>query len=239
LLVTPPVAAQVAALAEILSRRGVGAGAKILDAGCGTGRYALELAGRGFRVAGLDLSASLLAEARRRAREAAAPVALARGNILALPFAPRLDAVLCRGVLNDLLDDRSRQKVFESFAGSLRRGGVLVFDVREWEGTARRKRLAPVSLKTLDTPRGRLTFRSETRLDEARRELLVAERHALADGAEVRTAVHEFTMRCWTREELREGLTRAGFARLDYLGGYDLAARAGESDRLVCVASRE
>jgi hypothetical protein len=68
----------------------------------------------------------------------------------------------------------------------------------------------------------------------------VTERHTLedGDGAE-RSAVHEFRMRCWTEEELRRHLTRAGFGQLDYLGGYDLAARAGEGDRLVCAATRE
>src|SRR5580765_3334121 len=39
--------------------------ASVLDAGCGTGRVAIELARRGVEVVGVDVDASMLATARR------------------------------------------------------------------------------------------------------------------------------------------------------------------------------
>ncbi|HEV2887935.1 MAG TPA: class I SAM-dependent methyltransferase [Jatrophihabitans sp.] len=39
--------------------------AKVLDAGCGTGRVAIRLADLGYRVVGVDVDSSMLAEARR------------------------------------------------------------------------------------------------------------------------------------------------------------------------------
>jgi ubiquinone/menaquinone biosynthesis C-methylase UbiE len=39
----------------------------VLDAGCGTGADAMELAERAGRVVGVDVSEALIAEARRRA----------------------------------------------------------------------------------------------------------------------------------------------------------------------------
>ncbi|MGI8755214.1 MAG: class I SAM-dependent methyltransferase, partial [Acidimicrobiales bacterium] len=42
-------------------------GQRVLDAGCGTGRVAIELARRGFAVTGVDLDEPMLAEARRKA----------------------------------------------------------------------------------------------------------------------------------------------------------------------------
>ena len=41
--------------------------ATVLDAGCGTGRVAIELAKRGVAVAGVDVDASMLASARKNA----------------------------------------------------------------------------------------------------------------------------------------------------------------------------
>jgi 2-polyprenyl-3-methyl-5-hydroxy-6-metoxy-1,4-benzoquinol methylase len=41
----------------------------VLDAGCGTGRVAIELARRGARTVGVDVDDSMVAEARRRAPE--------------------------------------------------------------------------------------------------------------------------------------------------------------------------
>jgi ubiquinone/menaquinone biosynthesis C-methylase UbiE len=47
------------------------AGTRVLDAGCGTGRVAVELAARGFDVVGADVDPSMLAVARRSAQDVA------------------------------------------------------------------------------------------------------------------------------------------------------------------------
>ncbi len=49
-------------------------GASILDMGCGTGRHAVELAKRGYQVTGVDISAGMLAQARKKAEEAGVAV---------------------------------------------------------------------------------------------------------------------------------------------------------------------
>jgi 2-polyprenyl-3-methyl-5-hydroxy-6-metoxy-1,4-benzoquinol methylase len=56
LLIDRPVRKECAVIAAWLIDRGVLPGAEMLDAGCGTGRYALELARRGYVVRGVDLS---------------------------------------------------------------------------------------------------------------------------------------------------------------------------------------
>jgi malonyl-CoA O-methyltransferase len=56
------------ALEEPAVRRALGdpAGLSVLDLGCGTGRHALWLAGKGAMVTAVDFSAGMLAEARRK-----------------------------------------------------------------------------------------------------------------------------------------------------------------------------
>src|SRR5207245_122968 len=70
---------------------------------------------------------------------------------------------------------RARDAVCATLARALAPGGVLLLDVRDWRRTAARKRLEPVTERTVRTPRGRLSFRSDTRLDPARRRLLLRE----------------------------------------------------------------
>ena len=135
-LIPRPVAAECAGVAATLARRGLAPDATVLDAGCGSGRYALELARLGYRVTGLDRSPELLDEARRAAEAAPAPAHFVRGDLLALPPRASYDAILARGVLNDLVEDSERDAVFPTFAGALGAGGVLLLDVRDWEATA-------------------------------------------------------------------------------------------------------
>jgi SAM-dependent methyltransferase len=236
LLSDRPIAAECTQIAAILAERGLPRDARLLDAGCGTGRYAVELARRGYRVAGLDASADLITVARQRA--GAAAVTFVTAELTMLPPAPQYDAILCRGVLNDLVKDQSRRDAFRAFARALGRGGVLVLDVRDWEATVRRKTLEPVHEKTVETAHGTLTFRSDTRLEHDTRQLRIAERHVLATGGETTSADYEFVMRCWTRDELDALLAGAGFTAVEYRGSYERALPVGATDRLVAVAAR-
>ncbi len=230
------VASECAHVAAALARRGVAPGARLLDAGCGTGRYAAELARRGYRVTGLDASLELLALARRRPDASA--VTLVAADLATLPVRSCCQAILCRGVLNDLVDDTSRRAVFLSFARALTSGGALLLDVREWEATVRRKSREPVHEKTVETVHGTLTFRSVTRLDHDAHALRLAERHVLVADGVTTAAEYDFVMRCWTRDELDRFLAEAGFVAAEYRGGYDPAVAAGATDRLVIAATR-
>src|ERR1700752_4797436 len=184
LLIDRPVAKECATIVTWLIERGVLPGAALLDAGCGTGRYSIELSRRGYVVHGIDASPELIAEATRAAGTAGS-VSFEVGNILALP-ANRYDAILCRGVLNDFLEDDDRSNVFVEFARALRSTGVLILEVREWDPTAPRKARETLFKKSVDTARGKLTFTSVTRLEPADRRLLISERHTLDDGREER-----------------------------------------------------
>jgi SAM-dependent methyltransferase len=256
-IIAPPTDAACDFIAGTLARRGIATGSRLLDAGCGTGRYAFELARRGYAVDGVDLSPQLITGARRRAEavrrvETVHPqddetaraqggsglnVSFKVGDILDLPANESCDAVLCRGVLNDLLDGRSRETAFRSFARALRRGGTVLLDVRDWEPSARRKIREPVFEKTVETERGALTFRSVTRVDPGTRLLLVEERHTLRERGVERVSSYDFRMRCWTREELEARMAHAGFGEFEFFGAYDRATPAGATDRLVCAAT--
>ena len=84
--------AEVAFLEEELA---LNPGSTILDVGCGTGRHAVALAKRGFRVTGVDISSGMLAEARRAAQEAGVSLDLVHEDATKMSFERPFDAALC------------------------------------------------------------------------------------------------------------------------------------------------
>ena len=233
LIIDRPVRKECASIARWLIERSVLPGARLLDAGCGTGRYSIELARRGYVVHGIDLSPELVTVARSNSERS--KVSFTVGDILT-GSTERYDAILCRGVLNDIVDDTARNAAFDGFARSLRLGGVLVLDVREWDASAARKAREPVFRKRVSTDRGELTFTSVTELDPEHRRLLISEKHALVLGKQERVSAYQFVMRCWTRSELRSSLSQYGFQDVAYFGAFDPAVEAGATDRIVAVA---
>jgi 2-polyprenyl-3-methyl-5-hydroxy-6-metoxy-1,4-benzoquinol methylase len=240
LIIAGPVLIRCDFVESMAAQRGVLPGSRILDAGCGTGSYSVELSKKGYIVTGLDSSAELISVARAKAEEAKEPVIFQVGDILELPSQPSYDGMLCRGVLNDIIDGPSRQKVFFSFARALRKGGILILDVREWTRSVSQKERGPVFERVVEIDNGTLTFRAVTRLEHETKRLLVAESHILERvGAPKTIAEYDFVMQCWTKDELHNNLTNAGFGSVAYFGDYKSSSSTGSTDRIVAVASLE
>ena len=236
LLIQAPVASRVDFIVGRFNQSGILPRARLLDAGCGTGTYSIALAERRFSVTGIDASLDLITQARKKSIKVGIRLEFVIGDILRLPQDLSVDAVLCRGVLNDLIEIESRKAVFSSFAGVMREGGVLMLDVREWNATVVRKTKNPVFEKTVMTENGQLTFRSITTLREETRSLLISETHTLQSPRGENIIAFDFEMKCWTQKELTAHLSGAGFDIINYLGDYDSAISVGDTDRLVAVA---
>jgi SAM-dependent methyltransferase len=69
--------------------------AAMLDVGCGTGRHAVELARRGFRVTGVDISPGMLAQAHERAEAAGVEVRWVHADATDFSLPAEFDAAIC------------------------------------------------------------------------------------------------------------------------------------------------
>lgn len=190
----------------------------------------------GLTLTGIDSSADLIAEAKRKTAEARLLINFVIGDILALPMGCQFDAILCRGVLNDLTSTDARRGAFSSFAKSLCKGGVLMLDVRKWESTAARKTSNPITEKAAQTEKGQLVFRNVAALQPETHSLLISETYELHSSAGREMDTFNFVMKCWTQEELGGDLSAAGFDEIEYFGDYDGARPIGSTDHLVAFA---
>lgn len=102
--------------------------ARVLDVGGGPGRYAIELAGRGYSVTLVDLSRRCLDLAQLKAAEAGVylpGVYQADATDLPPEFTSGFDAVLLMGPLYHLLSHEARSEAVRQAAATLSPGGLI------------------------------------------------------------------------------------------------------------------
>jgi SAM-dependent methyltransferase len=99
-------------------------GERILEAGCGMGRFTQHLVATGADVWSIDYSTAVEANARNNGPRS--NLHLAQADILHLPFAPEsFDRVLCIGVIQHTADPG---RAFDNLARMLRPGGRIAID---------------------------------------------------------------------------------------------------------------
>lgn len=96
--------------------------ATVLDAGCGTGRVAIELDRRGFPVAGVDLDPANLAVARRRAPH----IEWHEADLARLDLGRRFDVVVAAGNVMIFLTPGTHRDVVTAMAEHLQPAGMLI-----------------------------------------------------------------------------------------------------------------
>jgi len=79
----------------LIEETGIKPGARVLDMGCGTGRHSVELAKRGYKMIGVDLSARMLAEAQKAADTAGVQIELIQCNAVKFESNAVFDAAIC------------------------------------------------------------------------------------------------------------------------------------------------
>jgi SAM-dependent methyltransferase len=94
----------------------------VLDAGCGTGRVARELARRGVETVGVDLDDEMLSTARRKAPA----LEWHHADLAAIDLGRVFDVVLLAGNVMIFVTPGSESAVIANLARHLARGGALV-----------------------------------------------------------------------------------------------------------------
>ena len=101
----------------------------ILDIGCGTGRHSLELARRGYRVTGIDLSPSMIDRAKKLAKSEDLSIKFFIRDARRINFNASFDLaiMICEGAFPLMETDEMNFAILKNAYSSLKPGGKFIF----------------------------------------------------------------------------------------------------------------
>ena len=205
----------------------VGKGARILDVGCGFGRHAVELARRGYEVIGIDPSAALIAEARKRAAETGVSVdfRLEWGERFSTdqPY----DAAICLFTsLGQITEQGENSGLVDRVFAALKPGGHFVVEVPQRETAVRQ-------LKTQEKfgQGDHMTFVSREYNVKTQ---IVSEKFRVVNKNEEHTYLLKYNL--FDRPELEALLARAGFINISAYGDYHGKALSSQDPSMLLLA---
>lgn len=205
-------------------------GDRVLDLACGTGRHALELAGRGYEVTGVDRTAAYLEEARERAEERGVAVDWREADMREFERPGGFElALLLYSSLGYFEAPEEDRRLLESVAESLVPGGEVVVEVVGEEVVA--DGFVEENWRQLDD--GRIVLAERSVEGDWER---LTNRWTVVDQQGGRET-YELTFRLHSGSELRELLESAGFEDVRLYGGWDGQAYGEEANRLVAVGN--
>lgn len=210
---------------------------QVIDLGCGTGRFAIELAKRKYRVYGIDLSEQMLDIARKNAQRAHIRADFIKADMRNFTMPRKAGIAWARGSIGDLLRSVDTRQALLNARRNLMDQGFFVLDVRDLDQHVRAHGSAAVHDTRIFRRRNRtVTFRFILKLDRKTRiarvtgDVLVKKKQS---SVRLKT-VHY--LRYFKEQELKRLLVGAGFKLLDILPGYPLERHP--KPRLVAVAQR-
>jgi SAM-dependent methyltransferase len=223
-----------------------GAGSRVVELGCGTGRITLPLARAGHTVVGVDSSQAMLAECRaklaREPVEVRERVTLLQGDVRHVAGLETADLVIAPfRVLQHLIHVDDQLACLASVRKMLGRSGRFVFDVFNPSFTSMTR---DRSVEVEDTPERPLpdgrTLRRTVRvlgtrwIDQVNEIELI---YHVRAGESVERVVQSFEMRWYMATELEHLLARAGFRLEARHGSFARAPLTDDAPEIVIVAS--
>lgn len=200
-------------------------GDSVLDVPCGNGRHAVELARRGIRMTGVDISTGFLEEARRTAPL----IEWVLGDMRKLPWAARFEAAFCWGNSFGYFDHASCLRFLEAVARALKPGGRFMMET----GLVAES-LLPNLQRERELQIGDIGFASRNVYDPLEGRLDITYTFTRGEEREVK-ATHQWVH---SAAEIRRMLRQSGLEPVEAFGDVDGSAYALGCPRLILLARR-
>ena len=206
----------------------LGAGSRVLDVPCGDGRLALELAQRGCRVTGVDISEEFLNAGRAAAKARGFDVVWRQAEMRDLPWREEFEAAYCAGSSFGFLDDAGNAEFLGAVSRLLIPGGRFFLDCKSAES------ILPSFQESYEMTVGDIRFASVNRYDPATGTMENLYTISCGDRVEEKRAL----TRIYSASEILRLLSDAGFGSFETYGSVEGEPFRLGSPRLFVIAQK-
>ena len=205
-------------------------GSTVLDACCGPGRITVELAVKGMRVTGVDITQPFLDAAKESADDEGVTIELLNQDMRTFCPGEIFDAAVNTynsfGYCDNIADDT---KILERIFGSLKKSGTFILECISRETAVR------YFTEGEWFERAGKTVLTQFKVKGAWEGL---ESRWILIGSDGERMEHTFVQRLYSAAELRDTLLRIGFSSAQVYGGYDLRPYDYNAQTMVIVARK-
>ena len=204
-------------------------GSRLLDLCCGYGRHAIELARRGYRVTGYDLSPVMLARAQKNAKQAGVEVKWREGDMRALELEEGFDGIINMFTSFGYFEQEDENfRVLKAVGAALKPGGRFLIE------TVNRDFIVRHFLSRVWFRAGEMTVLEERAFDPISSRSLV-DVTVIEDGREKR---FQHSVRVYSYTEMEMLLAASGLRTAEVFGDFDGSAYTWDEPRMIVLAEK-
>jgi ubiquinone/menaquinone biosynthesis C-methylase UbiE len=210
-------------------------GKEVLDMACGTGSTAIWFHQRGYAVTGVDISPHMLAEARKKIKQAKAEIPLLKKDMRYLSFKNEFDLTVCLfDSLNHILEYEDIVKIFKGVYKALRPGGFFMFDMvtpyelsSQWNDSIRKE------------ANGNMSLTLTSRYDKETRTARLTGDFAVNNDGKEEHYVQSFQEKAWMRKEIKKALKESGLTFIENFRCFSFSQPTSKSYRIFYIARKQ
>ena len=204
---------------------------KILDLCCGFGRHAIVLAGKGFDVTGLDLSETILQQARLKAEKLRIKLDLEKRDMRDIQYLNEFDVIINLFTAFGFFDSESEDLlVLQGIHRALKPDGQFVIDTINCDFAIQARKL-----QSWNIDNGSVIL--EERFFDFFKSRLEIVHHIVENNGQKEKL--ESSFRLYTLKEMLDLFSRSGLTLTEVYGDFDGSQYSAQSPRMILVARRE
>jgi len=212
--------------------------ARILELCCGTGRLTIPIANRGYNICGVDMTSSMLVEARNKASEAGLAIEFIEADMRTLDLSEKFDLIFIPfNSIHHLYKNEDLFQALNVVKNHLKQNGLFLFDCFNpniqyiTEGEKEQKEIAKYETKD-----GRNVLIMQNMRYENKTQINRIEWHYYIN--DVFDSIQNLDMRLYFPQELDSYLEQNGYTIIHKFGSFNEEEFTDRSEKQIFVCNK-